>query len=150
MDSSSTADAKKYAMPRIAERLAAESESLPYRWGYFQGAILIPWSLLVVLGTLVELLKLQDQPWYLITIQLLMGLLGLPLAVGLLRKRRFGLMLVHAMFGLSLLQVGIKVPIAIGHFADPGDIGSGMFEAEQMMVWLISLQYYRRRKRQFQ
>jgi len=137
-------------MSRIAERLAEESESLPYRWGYFQGAILIPWSLLVILVSLADLLILHLQPWYLVTIQLLIGLLGLPLAVGLLRKRPFGLMLVHVMFGLSLLQVGVKVPIAIGHFADLGEIGSGMFEAEQMLVWLLSLPYYRKRKSQFQ
>src|SRR5713226_1250268 len=81
--------AKSRAVARIAERMAQESESLPYRWGYFQGAILIPWSLLIIFGVVSYLMKPYHDPWYLLAIGLLMGFLGLPLAYGLLRKRAF-------------------------------------------------------------
>jgi hypothetical protein len=141
--------AKSRAVARIAERIAKESESLPYRWGYFQGAVLIPWSLLIILSVLSDLLKPHHDPWYLTAIGLLMGFLGLPLAYGLLRKKAFALVLVYAMFGLSLLLAAIQLPIAIRHFADTGDKGSAFFEAELLLVWLLSLVYYRRRRVQF-
>lgn len=142
-------EAKSHAMARLSESMAKESGSLPYRWGYFQGAALVPWSLLIILGTFSELLKPQHEPWYLTIIGLLMGFLGLPLAFGLLRKKAFALFLVYAMFGLSLLLVAVKLPIAIRHYTDPSDNGSAFFEAELLLVWLLSLAYYRRRKMQF-
>lgn len=121
----------------------------PYRWGYFQGALLIPFSLLVLLGTAADRLKPKHDPWYLETVGLLMGLIGLPLAVGLLTKRRFALPLVHAMFILTVLLVALKLPIAIRHYIDPGDNGSVFFEAELLLMWLLSLIYYRKRRSQF-
>jgi hypothetical protein len=121
----------------------------PYRWGYFQGALLIPFSLLILLGTSADHLKPKHEPWYLATIGLLMGFIGLPLAVGLLWKRRFALILVYGMFGLTLLLVAVKLPIAITHYTDSGDNGSAFFEAELLLVWLLSLIYYRKRRRQF-
>jgi hypothetical protein len=136
-------------MARMAEPIARESESLPYRWGYFQGVILIPWSLLIILSVVSDLLKPRHDPWYLETIGLLMGVLGLPLAFGLLRKRAFALVLLYAMVGLSLLLVAIQLPIAIRHYADAGDKGSAFFEAELLLLWLLSMVYYRRRRMQF-
>ena len=75
-----------------------------------------------------------------------MGIIGLPLAIGLLRKKRFALHLVYAMFGLTLLLIVVKLPIAIRHYADPGDRGSVMFEAELLLFWLLLLVYYQKRK----
>jgi len=141
--------AKSRAVARIAERIAKESETLPYRWGYFQGAFLIPWSLLIVLNVVSDLMKPHHDPWYLLAIGLLMGFLGLPLAYGLLRKRSFATVLVYAMFGLSLSLAAIELPIAIRHFADAGNKGSAFFSAELLLMWLLSMVYYRRRKAQF-
>jgi hypothetical protein len=141
--------AKSRAVARIAERIVQESESLPYRWGYFQGAILIPWSLLIIFSVVSYSMKRHHDLWYLLAIELLMGFLGLPLAYGLLRKRAFAIMLVYAMFGLSLLLASMQLPIAIRHFADTRDSGSAFFEAEQLLVWLLSVVYYRRRRVQF-
>ena len=149
MSSPPDLETKKYTMSRISERLAEESEILPYRWGYFQGVILIPKSFLNGLGALTELVRLRHGPWYLDAVGLLIGLVGFPLAIGLLLKRVFALVLVYLVFGLSLLMVAIKLPIAIRHFTDSGDIGSAFPEALLLMFWLFSLQYYRRRKRQF-
>jgi len=133
----------------MAEPIAKEPESLPYRWGYFQGVTLIPWSLLIILSVVSDLLKPHHDPWYLETIGLLMGFLGLPLAFGLLRRRAFALVLVYAMVGLSLLLVAIQIPIAMRHFAETGDKGSAFFEAELLLIWLLSMVYYRRRRLQF-
>jgi len=124
-------------------------KALPYRWGYFQGAFLIPFSLLVLLGTAADRLKPKHDPWYFELIALLMGLVGLPLAVGLLQKRRFALPLVNAMFGLTLALVALKLPVAIRNYLDPGDKGSAFVEAELLLFWLLSLIYYRKRRQQF-
>lgn len=96
-----------------------------------------------------DLMKPHHDPWYLIAIGLMMGFLGLPLAYGLLRKRAFAIVLVYGMFGLSLLSAAIQLPIAIRHFADTGDKGSPFFEAELLLVWFLSMMYYRRRRAQF-
>ena len=149
MGASLDAEAKARTISKIAERIDRESETLPYRWGYFQGAVLIPWSLLIILGTFADLLKPKHEPWYLTTIGFLMGFLGLPLAVGLLRKKRFAVALVYVMFVLTLLLVAIKIPVAVKHFTDPGDNGSAFLEAELLLMWLLSLVYYRRRQSQF-
>jgi hypothetical protein len=133
----------------LAQPDVRPSRPLPYRWGYFQGALLIPFSLLFLLGTAAEHLKPKHEPWYLETIGLLMGAIGLPLAVGLLRKKGFGLILVYVMCGLTFLLLAVKIPIAIRHYTDAGDNGSAFFEAELMLVWLLSLVYYRKRREQF-
>jgi hypothetical protein len=71
--------------------------------GYFQAAILIPWSMVIFFSVLSDLLKPRHDPWHLTIIGMLMGLLGLPVAYGPLRKKAFALMLVLAMFGFALL-----------------------------------------------
>ena len=128
MDAPLGSDGKAQALAPMEARISEGSKLLPYRWGYFQGAALIPWSLLVIIGTVVEFLKPEHEPWYLTTIVLLMGLLGLPLAVGLLRKKAFALSLVYAMFGLSLALMLAKLPMAISHYSDSGDRGSAFFK----------------------
>src|ERR1039457_1272880 len=86
------------------------SKPLPYRWGYFQGVLVIPFSLLVLLGTVSDLLKTHHTPWYLTSIALLAGLVGLPLGVGLLQKKKYALSIVYLMFALALLQASIQLP----------------------------------------
>ena len=78
-----------------------------------------------------------------------MGLLGLPVAIGLLLKKAFALNLVHVMFGLSLLLMLVKLPMAVRHYTDSSDRGSAFFEAELLFLWLLSLVYYRKRRSQF-
>lgn len=136
-------------LARTTERIDRESKDLPYRWGYFQGAVLIPWSLFLVLIAIVDFRKLHDEPSYISAINLLLGLVGLPLGLGLLLRRRFALVLVYVMFGLALLLVAIKIPVAIRHYTDVGEKGSGVFEAEQLLLWLCSMIYYRKRHAQF-
>ena len=126
----------------------ATSSPLPYRWGYFQGVLIIPFSLLMLLGTASDLLKSRHYPWYLTLITLLMGLVGIPLGVGLLQKKRFALSLVYLMFALALLQAAIQLPVAIIHFADQSDKGSAFFEAWMLLLWLLSMVYYRKRREQ--
>ncbi len=149
MDNSPEADTKARALGRMAARISEESKTLPYRWGYFQGVALIPWSLLSILGTVAELVNPPHELWYVTAIALLMGILGLPLAFGLLRKKAFALPLVYVMFGLSLFLMAVKLPMAIRHYGDFGYRGSAIFEAELLLVWLLSLLYYRRRRVQF-
>jgi hypothetical protein len=121
---------------------------IPYRWGYFQGVLVIPFSLLMLLGTASDLLKTHHYPWYLTLIALLMGLVGLPLGVGLLQKRKYALSLVYVMFALAFLQAAIKLPIAMIHYADQSDNGSAFFEAWTLLLWLLSMVYYRNRREQ--
>lgn len=78
-----------------------------------------------------------------------MGCLGLPLAFGLLLKKTFALLLVYVMLGRSVLLMLIKLPMAVRHFADYGDRGSAFFEAELLLLWLLSFAYYRKRRLQF-
>lgn len=40
-----------------------ESKTLPHRWGYLEGAAIIPFSLLMVLGTASDLLKTHQHSW---------------------------------------------------------------------------------------
>ena len=110
---------------------------------------MIPFSLLVLVGTAADHLKPNHDPWYLASIAFLMGFTGLPLAIGLLWKKRFAIILVYVMFGLTLLLVAVKLPIAIRHYTNPGDNGSAFFEAELLLIWLVSLIYYRKRRNQF-
>ena len=137
------------AKERIAARIAEESRVLPYRWGYFQAAILIPWSLFLIFGAVAELVKWHTGPWFLSLVTLLMGLIGLPLAYGLLRKKSLAFPLFYATLGLALLLVALKLPIAITHFRESGDNGSVFSEAEILLVWIASLPYYRNRAAQF-
>jgi len=81
-------------------------------------------------SVLSDLLVPRRYPWYLLTIGFLMGLLGLPLAYGLLRKRAVALALVYAMLGLTLLLVAIRIPVAIKHFADTSEKLSASFDIE--------------------
>ena len=122
---------------------------LPYRWGYFQGAVIIPISLLTLIGSIADLVRLHTKPWPVSASWLLMALLGLPLGVGLLKKRWYALTLLYVMLWLSVLLVVVKLPVAIGHFTDAGDIGSALPEAELLLIWLLSTVYYRKRQMQF-
>jgi ABC-type branched-subunit amino acid transport system permease subunit len=133
----------------LQERIAKESETQPYRWGYFQGAVLIPWSLLLISDPVWDLQQPSHYPWYLMTIALLMGLLGLPLAYGLLRKRAFALTLVYSMFGLTLLLAAVRLPTVMRHFDYYSQKWNASFDAGLLLMWLFSIVYYRRRKAQF-
>jgi hypothetical protein len=146
---SSSNEAKERAVARMSERIASESATLPYRWGYIQGGLLIPWSLLGIISTYLDFRKPGHEPSYLMAIELVMCLLGLPLGYGLLQKKSFALQLVYVMFGLSLLLVVLKLPVAIMHYTESGDTGSAFFEAELLLIWVISIVYYRRRRAQF-
>ena len=125
-----------------------ESKALPYRWGYFQGVAVIPFSLLLLLGTASDLFKTHQHSWYLTSIVLLMGLVGLPLGVGLLQKKKYALKLVYVMFALAFLQAAIQLPLAMIHFTDQSDKGSAFFEAWTLLLWLLSMVYYRKRREQ--
>jgi hypothetical protein len=140
---------KARALERMTERMGREGEVLPFRWGYFQGAVVIPWSLFLILGAILDLKKFRQDPWYISVIIIVIGLVGLPLGVGLLQKRKFALTLVYVTFGLTLLLVAIKIPVAILHYRSEGDIGSALPEAELLLVWLGSMVYYRKRQTQF-
>ncbi len=133
----------------MSERIASEGATLPYRWGYIQGALLVPWSLFGIIGTYLDFRKPGHEPAYLMAIEFAMCLIGLPLGYGLLKMKLFALHLVYVMFGLSLLLVALKLPVAISHYRDAGDTGSAFFEAELLLIWLISIVYYRRRRAQF-
>ena len=75
----------------MTRRIENESRQLPYRWGYFQGVFLVPWSVLIILGAWMELRRPEHESRYISIIALLLGLIGLPLAIGLLRKKKFAL-----------------------------------------------------------
>ena len=133
--------------PNTVPQEPATRKTLPYRWGYFQGVFLIPFSLVMILEALTDLLVHHRNP-YLNTPMLLMGLTGIPLAITILRKKKTLLPLVYAMFGLALLQCAMQLLTAIANFADQGDKGSAFFEAEWLFFWLISTVYYRKREQQ--
>ena len=126
-----------------------EARTLPYRWGYFQGVALIPWSLVSLLAAIGFLERPLGEPLPYALVTAAMGILGFPLAFGLLLKKKFALPLVYSMFGLSLLLTAIQVSIATAHASDHGFRGSAIFEAEILIVWLLSLVYYRRRRNEF-
>jgi heme/copper-type cytochrome/quinol oxidase subunit 4 len=52
------------------------------------------------------------------------------------------------MFGLALLQAAIQLPIAMIHYTDQSDRGSAFFEAWTLLLWLLSMVYYRKRREQ--
>jgi hypothetical protein len=142
-------ETKARTIARIAERQEQESKGLRYRWGYFQGAILIPWSLLLIYVNALNFRAPHYEPLYISVIGILIGLIGLPLSFGLLWKRRFGLTLVYVVSGLALLLLAIKLSIAIAHYRDQSEYGSAMSEAESLLIWLCSMVYYKKRQSQF-
>ena len=117
--------------------------------GLFQGAVLIPWSFALISSSVWGLRQPNHWPRYQMTIELLMGLLGLPLAYGLLRKKLFAFALVYAMFGLVLLVAAVRLPTVISHFTYTSEKVSGSVDAGLLLIWLLSVLYYRRRKCQF-
>ena len=125
-----------------SEAKVAEAKPRPYRWGYFQGVALVPFSLLILLGTAANQIGPHRDPWYLAAIGSLIGV------VGLLRKKRYALSLVYVMFCLSLLLTAVKIPVAIRNFTSQENIGSAFFEAELLLFWLLSIVYYRKRQAQ--
>lgn len=142
-------DANSHARERMAERIERESVTLPYRWGYFQGVLLIPWSLFILFAESMTLRGANAEPWYVSALTMLIGLVGLPLGIGLLLKKRFALFLVYVTFVLTMTLVAIKLPVAIRHYAETGDRGSSIFEGEMLLFWLCCLPYYRKRQSQF-
>ncbi len=62
------------------------------------------------------------------------------------RKEKYALGLVYLMFELALLQAAIQIPIAMIHFADQSGRGSAFFEAWTLLLWLLSMVYYRKRR----
>jgi hypothetical protein len=127
----------------------AAPKQLPYRWGYFQGGALIPFSLLVILGALSDAIKPDHDPRYHFALAISIGLLGLPLAYGLLLKKKFAIVMIYGMFGLWLAATAIQLVIAIKHHNESGYRGSAIPEAELLLVWFFSIRYYQRRKSQF-
>jgi ABC-type branched-subunit amino acid transport system permease subunit len=149
MDGSSDTNAKNGALAGMTGHISREPETLPYRWGYFQGAVLIPWSLLLISIPAWDLMQPNHYPWYLMAIALSMGLVGLPLAYGLLRRKVFALALVYAMFGLVFLLAVVRLPTVIRQYAFSSQRVSGAFDAGLLLMWLLSVVYYRRRKAEF-
>ena len=142
-------DPKARTVALIAEKIDRESKDLPYRWGYFQGVVTIPWSLFLIFAAILTLRESHYEPVYISATVILIGLVGLPLGFGLLLKRRFALVLIYVMVSLTLLLVAIKIPVAIRHYTDPGENGSVIPESEMLLVWLFSMLYYRKRQTQF-
>ena len=101
----------------------------------------------MMLGAITDLLVYHRNSYFNM-MMLAMGLTGLPLGIAILRKKRFLLFLVYAMFVLALLLCAIQLSTAIVNFANKGDKGSAFFEAEWLLFWLLSLGYYRKRKHQ--
>jgi hypothetical protein len=120
----------------------------PYRWGYFQGALLIPFSLLVLLDTASNQIQPFHDPWYLVSIGYLVVVVGLLLSVGILRNRKYTLSLVYAMLFLSLVFAAVNAPFAMRHFANQGRKAGAFFVVELLLFWLLSVVYYRKRRGQ--
>lgn len=130
-------------------RELASTQARPYRWGYFQGFALFPWSIFILLVGIGSLTKAAGEPWPYAVTMVTMGVIGFPLVFGILQKRKFTLPLLYAMFGLSVLLTAIQVPVAVSHFTSREPKGSAIFEAEMLLLWLLSLVYYRRRRTEF-
>ena len=107
-----------------------------YRWGKFQG-----WCLTVVVPA-VALLATLTHAYEVAAILAMLSLLGVPLGVGLLRKKRYALTLVYVALGMSCLSViwGF-IKTAMG-FPSPLGVPS-------VVMWAISAIYYRRRRDEF-
>jgi hypothetical protein len=69
------------------------------------------------------------------------------LAYALLRKKAFALVLVYVMFGLTLLLAAVKLSTVIQHIHNQKL--SASFDGGLLLMWLLSIVYYRRRKAQF-
>lgn len=124
----------------------AETRPRPYRWGYFQGALLIPFSLVVLLDTASNQIQPHHDPWYLAVIGYLVGITGLLLSVGILRKRRYVLSLIYVMLVLSLVFAAVNASFAVRHFANQERRAGAFFLAELLLFWLLSAIYYRKRR----
>ncbi len=73
-----------------------------------------------------------------------MAFLGFPLAVGILRKRAYALVLVYAMFALTVPMAVFELKMAIKRHVDVG--GTAFFGAELLSMWFLSVLYYRKRR----
>ncbi len=137
--------------PHVPQVSDVGQRILSYRWGYFQGFVLIPFTLLIFLGiSSVYLIGTEKpEPWFLAWPVLMIAAIGMPLAFGLLWRKRFALPLVKLMLALWLIRLATKVPVAVTHFADGTDLGSAIAEAEMALLWLCSFFYYRKREHMF-
>ncbi len=133
----------------------------PYRWGRFEGWLLVVWSSLVILGLGVALLirvrragGLEASGIGVAVVPLLAFLVGLCAVIfltgmGLLGKRNYALRLVYLRLGLSvLLACGVVAGRSVG------PLGRRAWWGGARAVWSLAFsiptaRYYYRRRREF-
>ena len=112
---------------------------MPYRWGKFQG-----WSL--VLGTpllaVISIAQASTQEQYDAGIGAALAcLLSIPMGIGIIKKKRYGLILVYVTLGLICLGIIVGFVRSGPAGALAGASGSG--------VWIASTIYYHKRRDEF-
>jgi len=136
---------------------------LPYRWGKFEGWLLVVWSSLAVLGLGAALLVrvrragFEASGFELPAVLLLLIVVGLCAVIllmgkGLLRKRSYALRLVYVRLVLSvLLACGVVVGRAAGlrERALPGRDGDVGRAVGFLALSIPTARYYYRRRHEF-
>jgi hypothetical protein len=111
----------------------------PYRWGKFQGWCLAAGMPLLALGVLATASTPEDQNVGIGA--LVMCALAVPMGVGILKKKRYGLILVYVSLGLICLSILVS-------FAKGGAEGA-LSAATGASIWVYSTIYYHKRRGEF-
>lgn len=126
----------------VPPQLAITQDALPvkpYRWGKFQGWALVtinPAIALITLGTAVT----EDDRQVGIGLAV-MCMLTVPMGIGILKKKRFGLIMVY--ITLALICFLVLMSFATRNVSAVPSAAVGL------IVWVCSTVYYRNRRNEF-
>jgi hypothetical protein len=134
------------AFPSTASDAAVPSQDdavnkKPYRWGRFQGWFLIFVPPLIALWCFVVTLAGTEDDYGYALVAALTSVLTVPTGIGILKKRRYGLILVYVTLGLTcaLILIGFAM----------GGVDAARDAAVGGPFWIACTIYYHKRKAEF-
>jgi hypothetical protein len=111
----------------------------PYRWGSFQGGALV---FLMPAGILARIFS--GEKTGALFLGLFWALYGLPLGLGILKKRRYALKMVYGCIALSFF------PLLLITSIDPTTLGKVFGQVfVSLLIWIPSTVYYYKRRDEF-
>lgn len=113
----------------------------PYRWGKFQGWLLVLVPPLFALWCFAVASAGIEDDYGLALGAAIVSVLSIPMGIGILKKRRYGLILVYLALGLACLSI-------IGGFVRHGTNGA-YSAATGAIYWAVSTIYFHNRRHEF-
>ncbi len=135
----SPTDAAAAVQEQVPLQQTTKPATRPYRWGMFQGWCLI---LLPPIAALTALATSTTDNEYAVAVDWgLWSVISVPMGIGIIKKRRYGLILVYV--SLALLCLSIVIALLTGSPDAAIEAASGAF------VWVWCTIYYHKRRDEF-